>query len=61
MGPSGCGKTTFMNALLGRAHYAHTSGEVLINNAECRPVQHYLILGNFASALPDSNLIYAAC
>ena len=35
MGPSGCGKTTFMNALLGRAHYAHTSGEVRINNAEC--------------------------
>jgi ABC-type Mn2+/Zn2+ transport system ATPase subunit len=34
MGPSGGGKTTFMNAILGRASYGHTSGRILINGVE---------------------------
>jgi ABC-type multidrug transport system ATPase subunit len=32
MGPSGGGKTTFMNALLGRASYAHVSGDITVND-----------------------------
>jgi len=32
MGPSGAGKTTFMNALLGCAHYGVTTGKVKVNS-----------------------------
>ena len=34
MGPSGSGKTTFMNALLGRAPYAHVHGQIVVNGRE---------------------------
>jgi len=55
MGPSGGGKTTFMNALLGRASYAHVQGLIKVNGVD----DGFAKARNIMGFVPQDDILHA--
>ena len=54
-GGSGAGKTSLLNALCGRAHYGHVSGEVIINGNTAKIEEQTHSMG----FVPQDDIVYA--